>query len=140
MRGTKGANKRKVDLYTIGVDDAKILLMSRLQILDYGPGFCHFPVDRDEEYFLQLTAEKMITKHRRGFPYREWVQTRARNEALDVRVYSHAALKILNPNWASLINRLEPEVEVQPEPMPSAVQVHRNKRKQRTQPGFVNRW
>ena len=143
-RAQKAKNRRKVDLYTIGVDDAKILLAARLRIIEPGPGYCHFPMDRDEEYFAQLTAEKMITKFRRGFPYREWVKTRPRNEATDVRIYGHAALKILNPNWQALTSRLEPEEKQQEEKQvqDSATKLHmKQKQKRPGKPGgFVNRW
>jgi len=54
-------------------------------------GYCHFP-KYPEEFFRQLTAERLVTvKDRRGFPYREWRQIRERNEALDCRVYARAA-------------------------------------------------
>lgn len=140
-----GKSRRKVDLYTVGVDDAKMLLNSRLKILDEGPGYCHFPMDRDVEYFLQLTAEKMITKFRRGFPYREWVLTRTRNEATDCRVYSHAALKILNPHYESLAARLKPTEEKLNEitNTPSIENLVQKKQQRRPRPqrgGFVNRW
>jgi phage terminase large subunit GpA-like protein len=49
-----------------------------------------------EEYFRQLTAEKVVTKYRRGFKRREWVLMRPRNEALDCRVYALSAFTILN--------------------------------------------
>lgn len=76
----------------VGVDDAKAIIYRRLMIEKPGPGYCHFPDDRDQEYFSQLTAEKLILKFRKGQPYREWVKTRERNEALDCRVYAYAAL------------------------------------------------
>ena len=88
--------KRKAIM--IGVDAAKSLLFSYLKQIEVGPGYCHFPMSYDQEYFLQLTAEKVRTKFKNGFPKREWVKTRARNEALDCRVYSLAALKLTNPN------------------------------------------
>ncbi len=54
-------------------------------------GFCHFP-KYPEEYFKQLTAERLVTKKDpRGFPRREWHKMRERNEALDCRVYARAA-------------------------------------------------
>ncbi len=57
----------------------------------YPAGFCHFP-KHGEEYFKQLTAERLVTvKDRRGFPHREWRKLRERNEALDCRVYARAA-------------------------------------------------
>jgi len=140
-RASREKSKRKVDLYTIGVDDAKILLAARLRILEHGPGYCHFPMDRDEEYFLQITAEKLVTKYRRGFPYREWVKTRPRNEAIDMRVYGHAALKILNPNYQALTKLLQPE-EVKPEKVPLTVtqQYVQKKRTPRKKSGFVKGW
>jgi len=54
-------------------------------------GFCHFPKYPDE-YFKQLTAERLVTKKDpRGFPRREWHKIYERNEALDCRVYARAA-------------------------------------------------
>ena len=142
-RAARAKTKRKVDLYTIGVDDAKILLSSRLRILEHGAGYCHFPMDRDEEYFLQLTAEKMVTKYRRGFPYREWIQTRPRNEAIDVRVYGHAALKLLNPNWQALMSRIEVVEKEAEKPVNETATQRHIKQRQQPRPkrgGFVNGW
>jgi phage terminase large subunit GpA-like protein len=59
------------------------------------PGFCHFP-KYGEEYFKQLTAERLVTvKDKRGFPHREWRKLRERNEALDCRIYARAAASAL---------------------------------------------
>ncbi len=59
------------------------------------PGFCHFP-KYGEEYFKQLTAERLVTvKDKRGFPRREWRKLRERNEALDCRIYARAAASAL---------------------------------------------
>ena len=81
----------------VGVDQAKSLIYSRLGIEQPGAGYCHFPVspDYDDEYFAQLTAEKLVTRYSKGRPRQEWVQTRSRNEAIDVRVYALAALRLL---------------------------------------------
>jgi len=106
-RATSGRNRRQVDLYQIGVDDAKGTIYARLKMTEAGPGYCHFPLERDEEYFAQLTAEKLITKYRLGRPTKEWHKVRARNEALDCRVYSYAALKILNPIWVAVSRSIE---------------------------------
>jgi phage terminase large subunit GpA-like protein len=105
-RATSGRKRRQVDLYQIGVDDAKATIFARLQMREPGPGYCHFPLERDPEYFDQLTAEKLVTRYYKGFPRREWVKTRPRNEVLDCRVYAFAALKILNPVWSSIEKRL----------------------------------
>ena len=89
-------NIAKVTLFPIGVDTAKELIYSRLRIKEYGAGYCHFPKKYSEEYFRQLTAEKVITKYRKGFKKREWVLMRPRNEALDCRVYALSAFTLLN--------------------------------------------
>ncbi len=81
----------------IGVYQAKTIIMSRLAIEAPGPGYCHFPDDYDDEYFSQLTAEKLVTKYTKGRRKSEWTQTRPRNEALDCRVYALAALRLLDP-------------------------------------------
>ena len=109
-----GKAKRPVKLFTVGVDTAKTLVYSRLQMTDVGPGFCHFPEAYTAEYFAQLTAEKVVTKYKRGFPYREWVQTRPRNEALDIRGYALAALALLNPIYPSLERLVESTIGNRP--------------------------
>jgi phage terminase large subunit GpA-like protein len=83
-RPTKN-NIAKVRLFSVGSSTVKEMLFSRLKISEVGSGFCHFPDTYDEEYFRQLTAEKKVTKYVKGFPRSEWVKTRPRNEALDVR-------------------------------------------------------
>lgn len=86
-------NKGRIPLYLIGVHAAKEVIFSRLKIKEPGPGFMHFPMDRPVQYFEQLTAEKMVTKWERGRPRRLFVNpNKARNEALDLRVYAYAAL------------------------------------------------
>ena len=105
-RKKSGRRGRAIDLFILGVDDAKLILQRRLGIEMPGPGFMHFPADREPEWFHQLTAERLVTRYIKGFPVREWNNTRDRNEALDCRVYAHAALKILNPNIARSVARL----------------------------------
>jgi phage terminase large subunit GpA-like protein len=115
-----GKSKRKIDLFMVGADEVKLTIMRRLAISNAGPGYCHFPNDRDEEWFHQLTAEKLMTRYVKGFPVREWHKTRPRNEALDCRGYALAALKILNPSFKQAETRLGRLVteEKQPEPAP----------------------
>jgi phage terminase large subunit GpA-like protein len=80
----------------IGVDAAKTAIYDRLKIRDTGPGYCHFPIGRDLEYFEQLTAEKKFTRYHNGFPKPEWRKpANARNEGLDARVLAYAALHAL---------------------------------------------
>jgi phage terminase large subunit GpA-like protein len=101
------AKRNGVRVEPIGVDGGKVLVHSRLRQAEPGPGYIHFPADPDidEEYFAQLTAEKLVVKHRFGRPIQEWVQTRPRNEALDCLVYALAALRLANLNLDQLAAR-----------------------------------
>ncbi len=94
-----GRDPRPVRLFNVGVDGAKTVIYHRLQTKEPGPGYRHFPVEFETEYFEGLTAERIVTKKRRGFEYREWRKTRPRNEPLDIAVLNLVALKILNPTW-----------------------------------------
>jgi phage terminase large subunit GpA-like protein len=101
-----GKSKKTVKLFPIGVDQAKGTVYGRLRISTFGSGYMHFPRKCDKDYFDSLTAEKLITKFNKGFSKRTWVKIRARNEALDCRVYSYAALKIKNPNFERIGEKL----------------------------------
>ena len=101
-------NKLRVKLFTIGTDTAKQIIYSRLKIHQPGFGYCHFPAEYSEEYFKQLTSERIQTKFINGHPSRVWVLSKGRrNEALDCRVYGLAALHILNPNLNMIANSKE---------------------------------
>jgi phage terminase large subunit GpA-like protein len=92
----KPSRKNQTPFFMVGVDAAKTALYDRLKIQEPGPGYCHFPIGRDQEYFDQLTAEKKYTRYHHGYPKQEWRKPpSARNEALDCRVYAYAALHAL---------------------------------------------
>lgn len=77
----------------IGVNAAKDSIRARLHIDEPGPGYCHFPADRDINYFAQLVSERSVTVERGGQRFRVWQLPPGRaNEALDLRVYAYAAL------------------------------------------------
>lgn len=103
-----GKHTRKVPLYTIGVDSAKAMLVSRLGLTERGPGYVHVPMLdwADEELAEQLTSERLVTKFERGVPSSVWRKTRPRNEALDCFVYALGALRLLNPDLTVLGERL----------------------------------
>lgn len=88
--------RKGIAVHLVGVDQGKSLIFSRLKIQKPGPGFIHFPRDPafDDEYFAQLTAEKLVTKMRGTRPVAEWVQTRPRNETLDCLLLNIAALRL----------------------------------------------
>lgn len=98
----KQTDGHTVKLFLVGVDAAKAIVIGRLTASEKGVGFCRWPWSRSEEYFEQLTSERMDTKFIRGFPVKSFVKRRARNEALDCRVYGFAALRLLNPTWHKL--------------------------------------
>lgn len=108
----KIVKRRAVKVWPVGVSLLKAELYSWLKLEtpaegDFPSGFCHFPQYGDE-YFKQLTAEKLVTKrNRRGFVVQEWVKTRDRNEALDCRVYARAAAAL-----SGLDRRKDPRQDV----------------------------
>jgi phage terminase large subunit GpA-like protein len=96
------------DLFRVGVDEAKLVVMRRLSALKPGPGYCHFPLrdEYDQEFFKQMTAERLTVHYVSGQPVRKWVKNdRDRNEKLDCRVYAYAAMKIMRPDLKRLAER-----------------------------------
>lgn len=159
-RKRTGRGKRKVDLFSVGVDEGKLTVMRRLAVEHHGPGFSHFPADREAEFFHQLTAEKLVTKYIKGVPKREWHQTRVRNEALDCRVYAYAAFKIASPSLKRHAARLAEYEQLDeadekpasqdtaPEPLPAEPKPRKRKTRGKTSTGrprrqrtsWVNNW
>jgi len=89
--------------WSIATNQAKDLIFSRLKIHEPGPRYCHLPRTYTDEWFGQLTCEKAVTRYHKGFAKRIYEkQSGARNEALDMRVYSLACLEILRPNIAAI--------------------------------------
>lgn len=91
-------NKQSFRPIIIGVNAAKDLIRSRLHLEQPKPdeacaGYMHYPADRDINFFAQLISERLTTKSVRGQKYRVWELPPGRaNEALDLAVYSYAAL------------------------------------------------
>ena len=134
-------NVGKCPLFPVGVDTTKDLLFARLRIDEYGPGYIHFHNELDDEYFKQLTAEKIVTKFIRGYKKRIFKKIRERNEALDCFVYSMAALAILNLD----INTLADRVKFKHNKVEEPSNQDENKRKgtpfiPKVGGGFVNSW
>lgn len=95
---------KPIDLFAVGVDSAKALIVTRLAPTSQSR--IHLNTDVTLEMCQQLTAEKRITKYRRGFAHRQWVKVRERNELLDLMVYAFAVLNILRPAWTALERRV----------------------------------
>ena len=84
----------------LGVDSIKRTVFTFFAAAPGGVGYCHFPVGRGKEYFLQLTGERLVTVQKRGMrPERRWVPIHSAVEALDCRVYALAA-RLLAPEAA----------------------------------------
>jgi phage terminase large subunit GpA-like protein len=138
-------NVGKVNLFLIGVDAAKEVVYSRLKIKTPGPGYCHFPRDRDDQYFAGLASEMVVTRYSKGFPIREWRKRKGglRNEPLDCRVYAYAAMCSFGTiHW----NRLRkpapvaPQVEEVAPPEVVVAQAQRPMMRRVRRGGFVKSW
>jgi phage terminase large subunit GpA-like protein len=104
--------KRGVQLWHVGTDTSKERLYRRLDLEAPGPGYQHFPRGLPDEYFDQLTSEKLIRRRVRGLEKREWVKTRERNEALDLKILCYAAAiyaGLQRVNWQQLRQTINPE-------------------------------
>jgi phage terminase large subunit GpA-like protein len=82
--------KRGVRLFHVGVNTAKDMLWSRLNIKKPGPGYLHFSTELPSSFYMQLTAEVRTLKRNKQTGRQEffWQQIRQRNEALDLMVYA----------------------------------------------------
>lgn len=120
-------------LFSIGTDTAKELTYSRLSLGEKGAGFMHFPNDRPEDWFRQLTSETKVTRYKNGVPFARFENpSKARNEALDIRVYATAALSLLRVNWDKLKQTIQ-----KPPTKKAKVAKKKNPRKGG---GWVNSW
>lgn len=135
-------NVGRCPLFPIGVDTVKDLMFARMRIQENGPGYMHFSEKLNDEYFRQLTAEKIVTRYHKGYKKRVFEKIRARNEALDCMVYAYAAYAIIGININGLADKLD-EPSVLEENGPSKeVPVTPNKRPfvPRAGRSFANSW
>lgn len=104
-------NRERAALFSLGVDNGKETILSRLKIKEEGPGYCHFPKESDrgydENYFKGLTSEKRVLRYKKGVATFEWVKKSSsiRNEPMDLRNYANAAFEILNPDLDTMAAR-----------------------------------
>lgn len=140
-RPTK-SNIGKIPLVPVGVHTTKELVFARMRVAEGEAGRCHWPMKYGPDYFQQLTAEKEVTRYHKGFKRTEFIKIRARNEALDCRVYATAALELANVDLNAWRRRLETMLDKQDEveenkPKKSTSRVFRN---QRPRSSFVDSW
>ena len=107
-----------VDLYNLGTDTTKYLIYARLQLhKKHNDGdiennqisntaMIHFPRGLGDDFYRQLTSEKIVTRYVKGYPVKEWIlPSGARNEALDCFVYAYAAalhVGVHRANWTNI--------------------------------------
>lgn len=92
---------------------------------EYPHGYCHFP-EYDEDFFKQITAEKLSSKkNKKGKTVREWLTKpdRERNDKLDCRNYARAAAASLgydrmrDETFDKLENQLRKKAGMEPVPI-----------------------
>ncbi len=100
----------------VGVSGLKASLFKHLERNDpLDRGFCGYPNDLDDEYYIQLCSERRILhKLKSGFHELKWVKLPGiRNEVLDMEVYAEAAARRLgwhdssDDQWESLMQERE---------------------------------
>lgn len=116
---------RAAKVWSIGTNILKLDVYNRLNAQKptdeelaahgYPALYVHFPM-LDQEYFEQLTAEKLVEqKTRNGYAKLQWIKTRARNEALDTFCYNVACYwacgmeRWPNSKWEALAGMLGTE-------------------------------
>jgi len=84
--------EHKVNIWEIGVNEIKNILIPRMSTEPPGPGTLHIPLTVDAEFLNQLTSEERIRKTNRksGMVEMFWKQRYPRNEILDTYVYAYA--------------------------------------------------
>lgn len=133
-------NKHKVMLFTLGVDAIKAMFYQRLAIEQPGAGYCHFPIERDQQYFYGLTSERIVKKYSMGQEKPAFIHDRSiPNEPLDCRVYATAALHILNPSWKAFQAVVATGEESEPEPKKNPLAM-RTVRRPRPRGNWVTRY
>lgn len=95
--------------WIVGTDTVKETICRQLKNpMPSTPGYSHFPAYREEAYFEQLLGEVPVTTYAKGQPKREWrSKPGVRQEALDARVYTYAALRALITIGLSLDNEAD---------------------------------
>ena len=111
--------KRGVKMHALGVDIAKVWVYDRFTLSNDKVGRAHFPDGMSDDYFEQLSAERLQIQNVRGYKQRRWIKVNDRNEALDCFVGCVAMAFILGADkfsrakWDSL-EGIKPESDFMP--------------------------
>jgi phage terminase large subunit GpA-like protein len=97
-KGRKFANS--IRLFIVGSDTATAQIHGRLKLKSADErGYYHFPKGLPEQYYLELTSEKLVTELHRGGLREVWRKIpKRRNEVLDCEKYALAAAYNLGIN------------------------------------------
>lgn len=143
------SHKYGIDLVMVGVNTAKNLIYSRLNMAPEDPGYIHLPFKfsdgrTSDEYCDQLRSEERKPRFHKGHKYYEWIKVSPRNEAWDCEVGSVAALRKICPHpniLNSHIDRLLLKRTPKPAPVePANPELQRIRPKKPIRGGFTNRW
>ena len=104
-------------LWPIGTHQAKILIYSRLELSGRGGGVYHWPDGTTDEYFKEVTGEKLKLKYVNGRPVYQWtIEPGRSNHALDLEVYAYAAAIRAGINRPGFWDSVEKAKKKQPKP------------------------
>lgn len=114
-------NEYEVKVFILGVDSGKEMVMNRLSAEKPGPGYCHFPLNKergyDEAYMKGLNSEQLVTEMKDGRAVSKWKKkSGTRNEPLDLRVYNTAAVEIIRPNFEVLEKKVKAGINYMKKP------------------------
>jgi phage terminase large subunit GpA-like protein len=102
------------ELWPVGSDTAKERIYRALELKEPGHGWIHLPSGLSDDFFEQLTAEKLDRKRLRNQWVNAWVLPKGkRNEILDLVAYALAAGEragVRRVNWDDLEQRVNPRM------------------------------
>jgi len=95
------------------------MVYQRWNVLEKGPGYCHFPKKEiyDDELFAQFTADRLTHSFKSGKEVMAWENGNRLDEASDCRRYAFAAIRILQQYRGIKLDQLltsEPETPRKP--------------------------
>lgn len=101
-RRIRKRRKKGFSPFLVSDEAAMALLTQRLKLepgADGAPraGYIHYPANEpafDDEFFAQLTSNRLVERTHRGRLVREWLKTRVRNEAFDCWKYAIAGFRL----------------------------------------------
>lgn len=111
MNPPRKSGVRRVRLWMVAKNTALKTIVARMKMQEPGAGYIHFRKDREPmfgtEYFAQLTANEVVTVHRAGVEIQDFDAGSRRDEAMDTFVYSLAALRARDTNFAKIMQRMK---------------------------------